>query len=349
METASKRLITAEDLYDLNQITGCHISPDGKHIVYALQTVDRESEKKFNHLWRIHTGGGKPVQLTYGKHSDSSPQWSPDGQWIAFQSNRLDSKQSQLFLLPAAGGEAFPITDIKGDLDDFAWAPDSQSLVFQFRKHDSEDIEMREDDHKKELGRVFRRVTDRVFYKLDGYGYLPDDRQHLYLVNIQTKEVVQLTDSKKHDEYGPTWSPDGNNIAYFSNLSEQPDLNPDEIQLCVMDVATRKVTVVETPVGRKALASFSPSGESIAYVGAEGLNVDYKNNEIWVVDMARSGSARSLTAAYDFDVCGGVINDIGSVIAVPPVWKKDGSGFFFQVGRHGRTSLHTIDLEGHHL
>ena len=345
MTQSKKRKITAGDLYNIQVITGCQISPNGNHIVYAVQSVESKNEKKFTHLWQIAPDGSDPFQLTYGCHNNTSAKWSPDGNWIAFLSNRIDEKQTQLFLLPVSGGEARPITNLYGDIGDFDWSPNSQNLVFQFREHDHEDIAMLEDESKKDLGRVARRVENRVFFKLDGYGYLPKGRYHLWTVDITSNELTQLTESKVHDESGPVWSPDGRKIAFFSNRTDQPDLNPGKTDLFLFNIETDTIEKISTPEGPKRMASFSPSGERIAYVGHEGLKVGYKNDELWVVDLTSSNSARSLTAACDFNVCGGVINDTGSVVSSPPVWSFDGSTLFFQVGRHGRTSLHKIGVD----
>ena len=165
MNTKAKRSITAEDLYGIEVINGCEISPDESQIVFSLQTVEQETEKKYSHLWRIPSEGGQPQQLTFGNHNNTSAKWSPDGQWIAFLSNRLDDKQSQIFLLPVSGGESRAITDLSGDFGGFDWSPDSQKIVFEFRAHDPEDIDMNKDEKKKKLGRIARRVENRVFFK----------------------------------------------------------------------------------------------------------------------------------------------------------------------------------------
>lgn len=341
-----KRLIQAEDLYDFEIINSCQISPNGKKIVYSLQTVDRESEKKYSHLWIVAKDGGKPIQLTFGKQSDTNPQWSPDGQWIAFMSNRSDKDQPQIFLLPTAGGEAHALTDLHGDFGQFDWSPDSQKLVFQFRQHDPEDVERQKDDKKKELGRVSRRITNRVFFKLDAYGYLPQARYHLWIVDIESKKAACLFEDEIHDDSGPVWSPDGKSIAFFSNRTDQPDLNPDLIDLFVYDLDAGEFYKIETPKGPKGKASFSPDGRYIAYIGREGINVDYKNDELWVVNLEEKASSISLTSKFDFDVGGGVINDIGGFNSSKPYWSPDGKELIFQVGRHGRASLHKIDING---
>jgi len=346
MMSKNKRPITAEDLYDINVVTECQISPDGESMVYSLQTVDRDSEKKYMHLWAVPAKGGKSRQWAFGSHTDSSPKWSPDGQWIAFLSNRIDEKQPQIFVLPVAGGEACPITDLKGDIAHFNWSPDSSKLVFQFREKDPEDIEVLDDPKKKELGRVVRRIKNRVFFKLDGYGYLPQAHFHLWTVDIKTKEKLQLTDSGIHDETSPVWSPDGKFIAFFSNRTDEPDLNPDKIDLFIYDINEKIFNLIETPEGPKRQASYSPDGKMIAYYGHEGLNADYKNTELWVVDLENEGNVRSLTSEFDFNVGGGVINDVGAFITSSPIWSQDVNTLYFQVGRHGRAALHAIGVDG---
>ena len=88
MTNSQKRRITAEDLYKLQMITTSEISPDGKFVVYGLQRVEPETEKKYANLWLISTEDGSPRQITFGDHVDQSPKWSPDGTEIAFLSNR---------------------------------------------------------------------------------------------------------------------------------------------------------------------------------------------------------------------------------------------------------------------
>ncbi|HOS78841.1 MAG TPA: S9 family peptidase, partial [Anaerolineae bacterium] len=131
---ARKRFIRARDLYRLETVTYAELSPDGKHVVYAVQQVDPETQKKTAHLWIAPTVGGKPYQFTFGKHVDSSPRWSPDGARIAFLSNRGEATQPQLYILPFGGGEARQLTSLRGDFDSFEWSPDGKSLVCQFRK-----------------------------------------------------------------------------------------------------------------------------------------------------------------------------------------------------------------------
>ncbi|MFO8036396.1 MAG: S9 family peptidase [Anaerolineales bacterium] len=346
MSDQDKRRITAEDLYKFRLVNEVEISPDGEHVVYPIQRVDQEKEKKYANLWILPTGGGEPLQFTVGDHVDSMPRWSPDGSQIAFLSNRDDEKQSQIYLIPFQGGEARKLTDLKGEFGSLSWSPDGKKILIQFRKKDQEAIEREKDETKKELGVVSRHV-ERVFYKLDGQGYLPKERWHLWVIDASSGEAQQLTEGDVYDEVSPRWSPDGERIVYLSNHADDPDLEPDLIDLFILPAQGGEATKVETPVGPKQLPVFSPDGKRIAYLGKEGRGVGWKNTSLWVVPTEGGGQARNLTEAFDVDVSNPTINDMpGGLPMSSPAWSEDGSRLFSQVAQHGKTEIVSLRVEG---
>lgn len=345
MPAQEKHAITAEDLYDLELISDCQISPDGRHVVFSVQRVDRETEKKYANLWVVPTDGGPARQFTYGDQVDSQPRWSPDGTAIAFLSTRRDEKQAQIFLIPFGGGEARPLTDLKGQFGAFQWSPDGKRFVCAFRKKDQEDVEREEDKRKKELGIVARHIT-RVHYKFDGVGFLPKERWHIWTIDAQTGEGEQLTDSEIYDEQEPCWSSDGKSIVFVSNRSDDPDFNPDAIDLFVMPAEGGDLRKIETPLGHKALPSLSPDGLWLAYTGREGRGEYWRNQGLWIVPFAGDGPAQHLTENYDFSVSSLTLNDLGGAVMMPPAWSNDGKTLYFQVSRHGNTVLKSISLDG---
>jgi len=224
MPTRKKRSITAEDLYKIETISDVRLSPNGAHVVYTIQRVDQKTEEKFTNLWLVSTKTGNPRQFTSGDQNDTHPRWSPDGNRIAFLSNRGDKeKPPQIYLIPIDGGEARPLTTIEGTITEYAWSPDGRRVVCTVRKTDPEKLEAQKDEQKKKLG-VVSRHYERVFYKLDDYGYLPKERLHLWSVNARSGRAKQLTDHPVYDEQNPTWSPDGEWLAFMSNRSENPIL-----------------------------------------------------------------------------------------------------------------------------
>ena len=59
----AKRQISAEDLYRIELLSEPRISPDGRHVIYRLQRVDRKTEKKYGNLWIVPTEAGHPASI----------------------------------------------------------------------------------------------------------------------------------------------------------------------------------------------------------------------------------------------------------------------------------------------
>ena len=180
------KTITAQDLYQIQFLSGVRISPDGKKVTYAQHRVDKKSEKKYSNLWLVDTVEGNPTQFTWGDQVDVAPAWSPDGKFIAFLSNRRNANRPpQLFVISLNGGEAKPLQDVPAEIGAPIWSPDGKYLLCMVRKIDKEDLEREKDEEKKKLGVVYRHY-DRLFYKLDGKGYLPHERWHLWKFDVKT-------------------------------------------------------------------------------------------------------------------------------------------------------------------
>lgn len=347
-----KRSIKAEDLYDIEVLSSARISPDGRNVVFSLQRVDVKTEKKYSNLWISGTDGNSasaPRQFTYGDQNDGSPQWSPDGSQIAFLSNRGDKeKPAQLYLIPFYGGEARKLTDIEGRISEFSWSPDGKRILCSVKKVDADEIERRKDEQKKKLGTVARHY-DRLFYKLDGVGYLPHERTHIWVVDVKTGKARQITDHPVWDENHPVWSPDGQNIAFVSNRSADPDQNPDAVDLFVIDAKGGEPRRIDTPIGEKSHPSYSPNGLWIAYIGSEGEGEWYKNTGVWIVPADGSAKPKNLLGNHDLHASATTINDIGAVEQMRPTWSPDSHRIYFQVSLHGCTILMSIDCSGENL
>jgi len=346
--TSDQQHITSKDLYRFQIITGARLSPAGETIVFRLQRVDEKSQKTYHNLWIVPASGGQARQFTYGDQVDAQPVWSPDGKRIAFLSNRKDEKQPQIYIIPLDGGEARPLTDLKGEFGSLAWSPDGRRLACAFRKKDQEAIEREEDEQKKALGVVQRHIT-RLVFKADGYGFLPQERWHLWIIDAESGQVTQLTDGDKYDEDAPAWSPDGESIVFVSNRSAEPDRTWDEDDLWLISATGGDIRKIQGERGPKLMPRFSADGQWIAYYQEGPREALWQKTNLWLVPADGSGPPKNLTAPFDFQVGQETINDIDKLQMMPPAWSPDSQRLYFQVTEHGNTVLKSVAVGGDDL
>ncbi|WP_374688576.1 prolyl oligopeptidase family serine peptidase [Promineifilum sp.] len=319
---AAPTLTAADDLYRFQIPSNPRISPDGARVVFCVQRVERETEKKYTNLWLAEADGSRLRPFTHGKWADTQPRWSPDGQTIAFLSNRGNEEQAQLHLIPLDGGEARPLTDLKGNFGPFEWSPDGTRLVCQFRQKDADALEREKDEAKKKLGLSYRHIT-RADYKFDGAGYLPKERWHLWVIDAESGAATQLTDGDK-DETEPSWSPDGRSILFASNRGERPDMDLDATELYLIPAGGGEMTQIETRPGRKFAPVFSPDGQSVAYLGRDKPGRWYQNARLYVAALA-GGGARDASGGLDLHLAGSTNGDVFNEDTPSlPVWSADG-------------------------
>jgi dipeptidyl aminopeptidase/acylaminoacyl peptidase len=109
-------------------------APDGKELCFARNTDQMEAASTNVDLWTISTSGGEPKRITSNPAYDGSPLYSPDGNYIAYRSQRrpgFESDRFELTLYDRRDGSSRSISSrLDRSVSGMAWAPDSKSLVF---------------------------------------------------------------------------------------------------------------------------------------------------------------------------------------------------------------------------
>src|SRR6185369_3254391 len=227
------------------------VSPDGKRVVYTVNEAVMTADKSefVSQIWMANIATKQNTQLTFGEKSSTNPKWSPDGNWIAFTSNRKDNKNN-LYVLSLNGGEAEPLTDGKSSVINFDWSPDGRSIAFTMTDPKTDEEE------KNDKGRNDWRWVDENL-KL----------ARLYVLSVQKdangkREPRKLT-TENYQVEDFDWSHDGSRIA-FGHVKSPGANDWTTSDVSIVDVASGKVSVLANSPAAEASPLYSPDGKWIA-------------------------------------------------------------------------------------
>jgi dipeptidyl aminopeptidase/acylaminoacyl peptidase len=296
---ASKKTPTIDQSLELRTVSSPKISPDGMHVVYEQSRTNWESNAFEADLWLADTATGESHLLTTTVKSSNDAQWSPDGIWIAFLSDRpahmpgSPADKRQVYVMPSNGGEAQQLTKMENGVNAFEWAPDSKGIALAAEAPETKAMK----DRKDSFGDY--HVVHADYHML-----------HLWLLDLpktdaagRTAPVGEPRLATPGDAFSVgsfSFSPDGMRIAF--SAQRDPDLisifSSDLYILTIADMSVKKI--VDTP-GPDSNPKWSPDGKQVAYVTANGSKYFFYTNQRIAVVAPGGGTPRVLTMGFDED------------------------------------------------
>ena len=347
-----KPRLTLDEFFSAVDINHVALSPDGHMVVIATTRADWDAQRFREDLWLWRDSDGLLIPLTQSGH-DSEPQWSPDGKWIAFLSDRNladdandDDPQEKedkkgvkhLYLIPVSGGEAFPVTRGEEDVHAFAWGPHSKRLYFATRTPWSK---KQKDEYKEQWKDVVRyREQERgdVISRIEIAEAL---KRQIELGAQQTKKDRKGRKNKKgeseDEETAETpgaepvvaspyrlksmvVSPDGNSVAFSTDSISQRFESLKDIEVYVADANKAGQNSARQLTNNEALEGdlhWSPDGKSLFFIveqgSVEGGYADVQPR-VYSIDIA-TGKPTRWAAGFDGAVTHYALESNGALLA----------------------------------
>ncbi|HKS06126.1 MAG TPA: S9 family peptidase [Gemmatimonadaceae bacterium] len=109
---AQTRVLTPDDYYRLQAVGDSKLSPDGRYLLYTVQTRRREQNDRITHIWYTDLRTGVSRRLSTQGINSTGPNWTPDGKRIYFTTTRGNESGLHFINFLEPGGEAYRIPGI---------------------------------------------------------------------------------------------------------------------------------------------------------------------------------------------------------------------------------------------
>ena len=251
-------------------------SPDGQRLAYVL---DWDGSENFD-IFVFDLGTGQHSNLTPGTPHAIMPgfAWSPDGEKIAFSSNR--SGHFKTYLMPSVGGQAQLVLDQPRPDWEVFWSPDGKYLAVV--------VEGQAQDHWIYLvslaeGSSFPITIDGEPICAKDACWAPDGKSLAFSSNtngqfeigifdLLTSAVTWMTAGQGEKER-PDWSHDGV-LTYTLNLGPKS-------KLALMDIISGTVSTFEIEPGVIYTPKFSSPNHQIFFVYDNPRHPD----DLWIFSL----------------------------------------------------------------
>ncbi len=326
-------LITSEELLSLKRVGSPDVSPDGRWVLYSINTPDLQANRSNSDLYLVSIDGETRRRLTSSLSADYNAVWSPDGKSIAFISTRDGSPQA--YIIAVDGGEAVKMTSMEHGVGNLSWSPAGGHLAFTSDVKIGRTIAESHPSTPKANVRIYDRIHVRHWDEWNDEMYM-----HLFVMPVAGGTPVDLMEGEGYDTplkpFGGaeefSWSPDGVEIAYVSKkVDDYPtSTNSDIYVVNISERASRNITQGLPSFDRDPL--YSPDGRWIAFHSMARAGHEADRNRLMLYDRSNK-QIRELSNNLD--------QWVGST-----VWSPDSKSLFFQAEDGATVQVYRMMLDG---
>lgn len=304
-----KRLAKIDDIMAIRNIPEAQLSPDGRNVAFVISEADLEKDKYNSDIWLAAVDGSRTFQLTNGPGRDERPRWSPDGNRIAFLSDR--DGMNQVWLINPLGGEAQILSHVHSGVYSFLWSPDSKKIALL----QADPVTELEKNSEEDSGDIIE--VDRHMQMV-----------HIHVIDADTGLSRRITEGNFSVD-SLSWSPDSTKIAFSARPSPKiPDMfNADIYTVTVQDREIKRIVAQD---GADASPKWSPDGKTIAFVSQDG-RMEWIANWCICVVPAEGGIPRNISREFDEFI-------------TSCTWSPDSRTLYFQGNKGVTIQLYSVSV-----
>lgn len=267
------KLLTIPYILRTPRVSGFAVAPDGRRIALNLSVLGKET------IWLVpgDKTAGTTIPTTKGT-SERDVDWSPDGNSMAFVSNRDGAWN--VYVSDSDGGKARAVTRHSGEDRGPQWAPDGKRVAYLSRSESRGtgwDLWIADVSSSPAAEKPLTQLPydeEEPKWSPDGsriaisYGGGVHRPRRIGIVKVDSGELVDLLpESWKGDSFSPRWYPDSGRLAFVSDEPGRKSLFSLSVQGGVpAPIVTSPFEVTEPTI--------SPDGRRLAYI--ENHNGDMK-------------------------------------------------------------------------
>ena len=353
----NSKQLTVELMWQLQRLGAPSISPDGAQAVCAVAQPSVKDNKIQSAIWLLSTLGGQPRQLTQCGEKDGRPQFSPNGEWVAFVASREQNgkkdDEPQLYLIPPDGGEAKRAAEVATGVVDFKWFPDSKRIAFiswvwpKLKGAKAQSDQLKETKARKDTAYA---TEDAVYRHWD--HNLPMNRvPHLLVLDIDSGRVTDLLEGSGYElpRRDPSANefdiaPDGKTICFVYDPDKAQNAAP-RMALAEIQLRGSSVVAVRDVLKDKAWdfagPSFSPNGNQLAFLASHQAIKHTQPNHLALLDFKSSKGTHSKLAKPKWQT---ISAKWDREPQAPLKWSEDGGALLCKAEDKGRQHVWRFDI-----
>ncbi len=319
------------DVFQLEYAGDPQIAPDGSTIIYRRRGFDIMKDRSNGNLWMISVDGKKHQKLTNRESNESQAKWSPTGDRIAFISSSENG--SEVYMYWVDSKVTAKLTQLENSPSSITWSPDGNQLAFSMKVNAKAPVIAKMPSKPKDAKWAKSpRITDRLKHEADGQGYIKPGFSHIFVISAEGGSPRQLTKENYNHRGSLSWSPNGKEIFFSGNLTENWEYDFRNSEIYSVHTITQEIKTFTTQNGPDRQPSVSPNGKYISYLGFDDKVQAYQVSQLTIMD--RYGeNKRVLSNKLDRSI-------------KRAIWSKDSKGLYILFEDKGKTTLAFMDLNG---